>query len=351
MDYMEVFKAGVERGASDIIVTAGEPPIFRIDGSLWNEEGATRLLPDDTKDLIYSLLRDDQKATLERDRELDFAFTIRGLSRFRGNCFYQRGTLGAAFRWIPSQVPSLAELGLPSILTVLVQSPTGLILVTGPSGSGKSTSLAGMIDEINRRRREHIVTIEDPIEYIHVNRKSIIEQREVGEDTRSFGAALRHVLRQDPDVILIGEMRDLDTISTAITAAETGHLVFGTLHTNDCVQAVDRIVDVFPASQQFQIRSQLAATLLCIINQRLLPRYDRGGRVAATEIMMATDGIRSLIREAKNHQIYSHIETGSQHGMQTMDHDLERLYRRGMIHIDEVRRRVRSIADFELRIR
>ncbi|MHC4471355.1 MAG: type IV pilus twitching motility protein PilT [Planctomycetota bacterium] len=351
MDYMDMFKAGVERGASDVILTAYEPPVYRIHGNLWSQEGAARLTPENTKELIYSLLRDDQKARLEESRELDFAFQIRGLARFRGNCFYQRGSLGAAFRWIPPQVPSLVELELPSIFTVLVQSSQGLILVTGPSGSGKSTTLAGMIDEINRRRREHIVTVEDPIEYIHRNRQSVIEQREVGEDTRSFSAALRHVLRQDPDVILIGELRDLDTIATAITAAETGHLVLGTLHTNDCVQSIDRMIDVFPAGQQNQIRSQLAATLLSIVNQRLLPRYDKVGRVVATEVMMVTDAIRSLIRDGKNHQIYTHIATGSQHGMHTMDQDLERLYRGSKIHVDEARRRMRNPGELELRVR
>ena len=351
MDYLQIFKTSVELGASDVILTAGEPPVYRVHGVLWSVETARGLSPDETQAIVFSLLREDQKAQLEKDRELDFAFQIRGLSRFRGNCFYQRGTIGAAFRRIPGDVPTLRDLGLPEILGKLAHSSHGLILVTGPTGSGKTTTLAAMIDEINQNRRAHIVTIEDPIEYLHSNDQSVIEQREVGEDTLSFGAALRHVLRQDPDVILIGELRDIDTIATSVTAAETGHLVLGTLHTNDCVQAIDRIIDVFPGAQQNQIRSQLAATLTAIFNQRLLPRHDRQGRVVAVEVMVATDAIRSLIRQGKNHQIYHHVETGAQHGMLTMDQVLERLYKAGKIGREEFRRRVRSSTEFELRVK
>jgi twitching motility protein PilT len=347
MDHIEVFNQAVEAEASDLIVTAGEPPIVRIHGNIKPLKGYEALTSDETRRFLYGLLRDEQIARFEQEKELDFSIQLRDRRRFRGNAFFQRGAVGAAFRTVPGEVPSMDELFLPSTLGQLALSMQGLMMVTGPTGSGKSTTLASMIDVINRKRRVHVVTIEDPIEYLHTNKRAIIEQREVGEDTLSFPSALRHCLRQSPDVILIGELRDFETISTAVTAAETGHLVLGTLHTNDCVQAVDRMIDVFPPNQQVQIRSQLAASLLAVFNQRLLPRSDQPGLIAASELLIANVAVRTLIREDKTHQLYSVMETGARDGMYTMDQCLKRLFVHGHIPLEEARRRVRNPREFE----
>lgn len=348
---MDVFRHAVTLEASDVIVSAGEPPIFRVHGHLKTDGDFPSLNALETRQAVFSLLREDQIVELEDKRDLDFSFTIRGLRRFRGNVFFQRGAVGAAFRLIPEIVPSLNELGHPAVLKRLALALQGLFLVTGPTGSGKTTTLAAIVREINRTHRAHIITIEDPIEYVHPNQKSIIEQREVGEDTASFKSALRHVLRQDPDVIQIGELRDLETISTAITAAETGHLVLATLHTNDCVQTVDRMIDVFPAGQQYQVRNQLASSLLAVFNQRLIPRADGLGRVAASELLVANIAARSMIREGKTHQLHSVLETGIKDGMFTMDHSLKQLYKSGKISLDEIRRRVTNPRELEQLLR
>jgi len=347
LDHVEIFKKVVEADASDLILTAGEPPTLRIHGNIRPLDEQKALSPEQTRRFVYGLLREDQITRFERDKELDFSIHVRGLQRFRGNAFFQRGAVGAAFRSVPSEIPALADLMLPATLEQLALSMQGLLVVTGPTGSGKTTTLASMIDAINRKRRVHIVTIEDPIEYLHHNKMAVIEQREVGEDTLSFPSALRHCLRQSPDVILIGEMRDYETISTAVTAAETGHLVMGTLHTNDCVQAIDRMIDVFPPNQQLQIRSQLAASLLAVFNQRLLPRSDQPGQIAASELLVANVATRTHIREDKTHQIYSVMETGSREGMYTMDQCLKKLFLRGYIPLEEARRRVRNPREFE----
>jgi twitching motility protein PilT len=347
MDHLAIFRETIEAGAADLIVTAGEPPILRVHGNIRPLDGYGQLTPEETRKFVYGLLREEQIARFEREKELDFSIQVRGLQRFRGNAFLQRGAVGAVFRSVPGIIPALAELMLPPILEQLALSMQGLLLVTGPTGSGKTTTLASMIASINRKRRVHIVTIEDPIEYLHRNDKAIIEQREVGEDTLNFPAALRHCLRQSPDVILIGEMRDLETISTAVTAAETGHLVMGTLHTNDCVQAIDRMIDVFPANQQDQIRGQLAASLLAVFNQRLLPRSDQPGQIAASELLVANVAARAHIREDKTHQLYSVMETGAREGMYTMDQCLKRLFLHGHIPLEEARRRVRNPREFD----
>jgi twitching motility protein PilT len=342
VDHLEIFRRAVDADASDLILTAREPPILRVHGNLRPMDDLDPLTPDQTRKFLYGLLREEQIARFEQEKELDFSISVRGLQRFRGNAFLQRGAVGAAFRSVPSDIPPLEDLMLPQTLEQLALSPQGLLVVTGPTGSGKTTTLASMVDVINRKRRAHIVTIEDPIEYLHRNNLAVIEQREVGEDTLSFAAALKHCLRQSPDVILIGEMRDYETISTAVTAAETGHLVMGSLHTNDCVQAIDRIIDVFPPNQQNQIRSQLASSLLAVFNQRLLPRSDRPGLIAASELLIANVATRTHIREEKTHQVYSVMETGSREGMYTMDQCLQRLFLHGRITLEEARRRVRN---------
>ena len=347
MDQLEIFREVTEAGAADLIVTAGEPPILRVHGHLRPLADREPFSAEQTREFLYGLLGEDQIARFEREKELDFSIQVRGLQRFRGNAFFQRGAVGAAFRSVPSKIPSLADLMLPPTLEQLALSMQGLLIVTGPTGSGKTTTLASMIDAINRKRRVHIVTIEDPIEYLHRNNLAIIEQREVGADTLNFPSALRHCLRQSPDVILIGEMRDFETISTAVTAAETGHLVMGTLHTNDCVQAINRIIDVFPSNQQDQIRSQLAASLLAIFNQRLLPRSDQPGQIAASELLVANVAARAHIRDDKTHQVYSVMETGSREGMYTMDQCLKRLFLHGHIPLEEARRRVRNPREFD----
>lgn len=333
MDINEFLLEVVRREGSDLHITTGAPPMIRVHGSLVPLDHP-KLASSETREVIYKILTKEQREHFERDWECDFSYSIPGKARFRVNIFFQRGSVGAAFRWIPIGVRSLEELGLPQILEELVKKPRGFILVTGPTGCGKSTTLATLIDVINEARRDHIVTVEDPIEYLHKHKKGIVNQREIGSDTKSFSDALRHVLRQDPDVILIGEMRDLDTIATALTAAETGHLVLSTLHTSNAPQTVDRIIDVFPPHQQDQVRLQLAGTLQGIVAQQLLPTKDGHGRVPAVEILIPTPAVRNLIREGKIHQIYTAMQTGTQHGMQTMDHSLANLYRKGKITLE-----------------
>ncbi len=325
-------------GASDLHVTAGLPPMVRVSGEVHPLDYPT-LTPNATRELIYDILSNDQRQRLENDWELDFSYSLPRTARFRVNVYFQRGSLGAAFRTIPHEIKNLGELGLPKGVEDMTEKPRGLVLVTGPTGSGKSTTLASMIDRINESRNEHIMSVEDPIEFLHQHKNCIVNQREVNQDTRSFAQALKHVLRQDPDVILVGEMRDLETISLAVTAAETGHLVFGTLHTQDAPQTVDRIIDVFPSHQQSQIRTQLANALQGVITQTLIPRRDGEGRVVACEVLVPTPGVRNLIREGKNHQIYSAMQTGGKFGMQTMDAALVELVRRGLISQQEAERR------------
>ena len=331
IEFSEILLEVVGRRASDLHLTAGAPPTLRERGALVAINGYGPLTPDDTREFIYSILSTEQRRRLETDLQLDFAYLVPGKARFRVNAFHQRGALAAAFRLIPHQMVAIDDLGLPAIVHTLTRRPRGLVLVTGPTGSGKTTSLAAMIDEINSTRAEHIITIEDPIEFLHTHKKSLVNQRELGSDAQSFGAALRAALREDPDVILVGEMRDLETIATALTAAETGHLVFATLHTQDAAQTIDRVIDVFPPEQQNQIRVQLSVTLQGIMSQTLLPKADGSGRCAAVEILIPTPGVRNLIREAKAHQIPSAIQTGASVGMQSMDSSLATLVRAGQI--------------------
>ncbi len=328
----------LERGASDLHITAGEKPKFRVDGKL--VEGSVERVLDqrDTQMVAYSILTDEQKKRFEREDELDFSFAVENLSRFRGNVFRQRNAVALALRTIPFKILGLDELGLPPVVGRLAEKPRGLVLVTGPTGSGKSTTLASMIDKVNRERRGHIITIEDPIEFVHRHKGCLVNQREVGSDTPSFTSALKYVLRQDPDVILIGEMRDLETIQAALTIAETGHLAFATLHTNSCAETINRIIDVFPAHQQQQVRAQLAFVLEGVVTQTLLPRAGRPGRVLACEVMVATPAIRALIREDKVHQIYSALQSGKKHGMQTLNDSLYSLYMQRDIDLEEALR-------------
>ncbi|GAB4322415.1 MAG: type IV pilus twitching motility protein PilT [Candidatus Sumerlaeia bacterium] len=321
-DMAELLRVCVEREASDLHIAVGRPPVLRVDGKLINME-LPPLTPADTRRLIYSVLTDLQKQRFEEKLDLDFSLSITNLSRFRVNAHMQRGSVAGAFRTIPSMIRNFDELNLPTkVMQYFARRPSGLTLITGPTGSGKSTTLAAIIDLINSERECHIITIEDPIEYLHSHKRALIEQRELNEDCLSFASALKHVLRQDPDVILVGEMRDIETISSAITAAETGHLVFSTLHTIDVVQTVDRIIDVFPPHQQEQMRIQLSAVLEGVVSQRLLPMASGRGRIVVCEIMVATDAIRNLIREGKTHQIYALIEAGQKYQMQTMDRAL-----------------------------
>jgi twitching motility protein PilT len=328
----------IQMEASDLHITAGLPPMVRIHGKV-EPLDYPPLTPNVTRELIYDILSNDQRQRLENEWELDFSYAVPHTARFRVNVYFQKGAIGAAFRAIPEVIKNIKELGLPEAVEDMTEKPRGLVLVTGPTGSGKSTSLAAMIDKINATRHEHIMSVEDPIEFLHTHKQCIVNQREVNQDTKSFAQALKHVLRQDPDVILVGEMRDLETISLAVTAAETGHLVFGTLHTQDTPQTVDRIIDVFPPHQQHQIRAQLAIALQGIITQTLLPRKDGKGRVVACEVLVPTPGVRNLIREGKNHQIYSAIQTGGKYGMRTMDAALVELVRRGLISQQEAEKR------------
>jgi twitching motility protein PilT len=330
-ELVAALRAVVSLRASDLHVTVGASPMVRIDGSLTPASSAAVWDHQRTKTALYSLLDDRQRTTFERELELDFAFTISANSRFRVNIYQQRGNLGAAFRLIPTEIKGLAELGVPESVAHLAQLPRGLVLVTGPTGSGKSTTLAALIDLVNSTRADHIVTVEDPIEFMHVHKKSIVNQREVGHDTHSFANALKHVLRQDPDVILIGELRDLETISVALTAAETGHLVFATLHTQDAPQTIDRVIDVFPPHQQQQVRAQLAATLQGVICQTLVKRASGQGRAVATEVLVMTSAIANLIREGKTYQIGSAMQAGRNSGMHTMDQHLADLVNNGQI--------------------
>jgi twitching motility protein PilT len=330
-DFADLLMETLRRRASDLHLTAGLPPMVRIRGRLTPLEGHPRLSPTDTREIIYSILNNDQRQRLENDWQLDFAYGSSGTGRFRVNCYFQRGALGAAFRVIPSDIATLEQLSLPPVLKDMTEKPRGFVLVTGPTGSGKSTTLAAMINEINMTRDEHIMTVEDPIEFLHRHKRCMVNQREVGADAPSFSLALRAALRQDPDVILVGEMRDQETIHTALTAAETGHLVFATLHTQSAPQTIDRIVDVFPAAQQQQIRVQLSTALQGIVTQQLLPTADGAGRVCACEVLVPTPAIRNLIREGKTHQIFSSIQTGANLGMQTMDAALAALVRHGVI--------------------
>jgi twitching motility protein PilT len=304
--------------ASDLHITPGVEPVVRIRGDLARLDGFDKLTPDATRELVYRIMTTEQQKVLETRRSVDLAYTLPGVARFRVNVYFQRASVGAAFRMIPTEIKPLEELGLPTQLADLATKPRGLVLVTGPTGSGKSTTLATLIDLINRTRSDHILTIEDPIEFLHWHRKCIVNQREIGPDATSFADALRSALRQDPDVILVGEMRDLETISTALTAAETGHLVFATLHTQSAPTTIDRIIDVFPAEQQDQVRIQLASTIQGVVTQTLLPTADGRGRVAALEILIPDDAVRNLIRQGKVEQIYSVMQTGTGRGMQTM---------------------------------
>jgi twitching motility protein PilT len=329
----------VALGASDLHVTVGASPAVRVRGRLQPLVGFDPLDGDTIRTLLYRILTTEQQKKLELDRTLDLSYGARGLARFRINAFIQRGSCAAVFRVIPHKLKTIDELGLPEGLRELSKNPSGLVLVTGPTGSGKSTTLAAMIDEINRTRCEHIITIEDPIEFLHRHKQCVVNQREIGADAKSFGDALRSALRQDPDVILLGEMRDLETISTALTAAETGHLVFGTLHTQSAAKTIDRMIDVFTAEQQDQIRAQIAGSLMGVITQTLLPTADGQGRVAALEILIPDDAIRNLVRQGKVEQIYSYMQTGSRSGMQTMEQALADLVSRRVVLAEEALKR------------
>ncbi len=326
----------IKRDASDLHLQVGLPPMLRIDGALKPAEDSKELTEKDIETLIYALLDEEQKQVLIRDKEIDFSFAYGDLGRFRVNSFHEKGTIATAMRLIPTKIRTLDELGMPKVVSTMTDYPRGLVLVTGPTGSGKSTTLAAMIDLINTNKAMHIITIEDPIEYQHHHKKSIVVQREVHFDTVSFGAALRSALREDPDVVLIGEMRDLETIATAITIAETGHLVLATLHTNSAAQSVDRMIDVFPPHQQQQIRIQLSGVLQGIVSQRLIPMVG-GGRIAAAEVMIATPAVRNIVRESKTHQLEAVIQTGAEHGMQSMDKTLVGLIHEGKISYEEAK--------------
>jgi twitching motility protein PilT len=325
----------VERGASDLHITTGIHPQIRVYGKLVALTQFEQLTPQDTQRLAYSVLNERQKQKFEEDNELDLSFGIQGMARFRCNIYRQRGAVACAIRMIPTKIKGFSELGLPPIVEQLADRPKGLILVTGPTGSGKSTTLAAMVDKINSERSEHIVTIEDPIEFVHQHKKCLVNQREIFSDSHSFKSALKYILRQDPDVVLVGEMRDLETIAAALTVAETGHLTLATLHTNSCAQTMNRIIDVFPTNQQDQVRSQLALVLEGVLCQQLIPQSDGRGRVMAMEIMVATPAIRNLIREEKIHQIYSAMQAGQKFGMQTMNQSLLTLLQRGKISRDD----------------
>jgi twitching motility protein PilT len=321
----------VAHNASDLHITVGSPPVLRLRGHLHRVEQFSRLSADDTRQLLYRILSTEQQKQLELNRQIDLSYSIPGVARFRVNIYSQRESLAGAFRLIPTDLKTLEELGVPKSLYALCNRPRGLVLVTGPTGSGKSTTLAALIDEINRTRADHIITIEDPIEFLHKHKNCIVNQRELGPDATSFADALRGALRQDPDVILLGEMRDLETIGTALTAAETGHLVFATLHTQDAASTVDRLIDVFPATQQGQIRAQIAGTLQGVVTQTLLPTADGQGRVPAVEILFPDDAVRNLIRQAKIEQIYSVMQTGTARGMMTLEQSLADLVLRGVV--------------------
>ena len=337
----------IDKGASDLHITTGSAPQLRIDGNLVPLR-VPPLTPIETKQICYSILTDAQKVRFEEDLELDLSFGVKNLARFRANIFMQRGAVAGAFRVIPFKILTLSELGLPPIVAELTRRPRGLILVTGPTGSGKSTTLASMVDRINTERRHHIMTVEDPIEYLHPHKGCVINQREVGADTKSFKRALKYILRQDPDIVLIGEMRDLETIEAALTTAETGHLALATLHTNSAIQTINRIIDVFPPYQQPQVRAQLSFTVEGVISQTLLPKATGAGRVLGCEIMIPNNAIRNLIREDKIHQIYSQMQIGqAKHGMQTMNQALCNLYIRRQITLEEAMGRSPDMTELE----
>jgi twitching motility protein PilT len=325
----------VASDASDLHVVVGERPKFRVDGDIVNSKSDYQMTAKDTLQMAYSVLTENQKKRFETENELDFSFGIANLARFRGNCFKQRGCVSMVVRQIPMSVKTFKDLGLPPVLAKMSERPRGLVLVTGPTGSGKSTTLAAMVDKINKELKGHILTVEDPIEFIHRHQMCIINQREVGSDTNSFKSALKYALREDPDVVLIGELRDLETIEAALTIAETGHLAFATLHTNSCAETINRVIDVFPSHQQSQIRAQLAFVLEGVVTQTLLQKATGRGRVMACEIMVATPAIRALIRDDKVHQIYSAMQSGKKHGMQTLADDLYRLYMGREVSLEE----------------
>lgn len=336
----------IEREASDLHITAGERPKIRVDGDITNSKVDTVLTPKDTLQLAYSVLTEQQKKRFETEDELDFSFGIQNLARFRGNCFKQRGCVSIVIRQIPFRVKTFEELQLPAVVAKFAERPRGLILVTGPTGSGKSTTLAAMIDKINREWKGHIITVEDPIEFIHRHQGCIVNQREVGTDTKSFANALKYALREDPDVVLIGEMRDLETIQAGLTIAETGHLAFATLHTNSAAETINRIIDVFPSHQQSQVRAQLAFVLEGIVTQTLLPKAKGKGRAMACEILVATPAIRALIRDDKVHQIQSSMQAGKKHGMQTLNDSLYQLYMNREVTLEDCLRSTPEPTDF-----
>jgi len=340
----------VKQDASDLHLTVGVAPTIRVDGALKPIPDMPVLTSSEVEHLIFSVADDVQKDILLKDKEVDFSFAFGDVARFRANAYHQKGNLGLALRLIPTKIRTLEELGMPKVMNNFTEIPRGLVLVTGPTGSGKSTTLAAMVEKINREKAVHIITVEDPIEYTHEHEKALIEQREVHYDTRSFAAALRSVLREDPDVVLIGEMRDLETIAAAITIAETGHLVFATLHTNNAAQSVDRMVDVFPPHQQQQIRVQLSNILMAIVAQRLIPAIG-GGRIAASEVMVANSAVRNIIREGKTHQLDAVIQTSAEEGMQTMDRTLAHLVKSGKITIEEAKGYAIDLKEFERMVR
>jgi twitching motility protein PilT len=329
-DFADILLEVIDAGASDLHLTVGAPPMVREKGRL-RALDYPALNSQDTREIVYSILNNDQRKRLENEWQIDLSYSVPGKARFRVNAYFQRASIGAVMRTIPQDIPAFDSLKLPEILKDFTRKPRGFVLVTGPTGSGKSTTLASMIDMINESRHEHIMTVEDPIEFLHRHKNCVVNQRELGSDAQSFSLALKSALRQDPDVILVGEMRDLETMSTAITAAETGHLVFATLHTQDTSQTVDRIVDSFPPAQQHQVRTQLSIALQGIVTQQLLPTADGSGRVCACEVLVPTPAVRNLIREGKTHQLYSALQTGGSHGMQTMDAALADMVRGGMI--------------------
>ncbi len=336
----------INQHASDLHIQVGLPPMLRVDGALAPIANTPTLTPEMTENLIFSILDADQQQILLKDKEFDFSFSFGDLGRFRVNAFHERGNIAGAFRLIPNEMPTIEELGLPNVVSTFANFPRGLVLVTGPTGSGKSTTLAALIDKINTEKAEHIITIEDPIEFTHKSKRSVVVQREVHYDTYSFNAALRSALREDPDIVLIGEMRDLETISAAITIAETGHLVFATLHTNSASQSIDRMVNVFPPHQQPQIKAQLGNILQAICSQRLIPAIG-GGRVVAAEILIANAAVRNIIREGKTHQLDAVIQTSAREGMQSMDRTLAELVHSGQITFDEAKNYAVDIEEFE----
>ncbi len=346
LDINNALRAMLKTGASDLHLTTGVPPMVRLDGGLTPLEGFAQLNPESLHRSLFGILTQAQREQFEEELELDFSYSVVGEARFRVNLYRQRDSLGAAFRVIPYEIKPLEALGIPEVVGKFAQLPRGLVLVTGPTGSGKSTTLASLVDLANRSRSAHIMTVEDPIEFLHRHKRSIVNQREVGADTRSFAKALKHVLRQDPDIILIGEMRDIETISVALTAAETGHLVFATLHTQSAPQTMDRIIDVFPPEQQGQVRSQLAAAIQGVMCQTLLKRADGPGRAVAVEVMVATPGIRNLIREGKTHQIFTSMQGGASQGMQTMDYHLAELVKSGKVTYENAVEMAQSFEEF-----